>query len=359
MSTPDKTSRVLVYRLSEPKELEERDAALAQYLSAPGPGAPLEPWFESLPGGCFRWEDFGRLGRDRPGGALPGGAAEARRAAAAYMKAANEAANRSRAARGLDRNRHPDPFPIESLQPTSVRRVRSRQTGRDDHWLTIWTTALPATPRTEGGRSLVLGSTVELRVGEGRRVIGVVSRARPWSAVAIRPALRHSEDGDHAHGGGAGSEMEPALVYLLDNPFEPQRFLAPCWLIEPEDQESHHARRLWPASDHTVLPEMAVEERDGEATVTALVLTEGRRAARTEHGEEWRVRWSVANLGKFLAGERRVSASSSTSLPGPGIYQVELELEHAPTGAVRSTHSRIAVAPRQSEKRDPHTFIQS
>jgi hypothetical protein len=167
----------------------------------------------------------------------------------------------------------------------------------------------------------------------------------------------HSQHDHHPHEEGiglegGGSEEEPALVYLMDNPYEPQRFLAPYWLIPPEDQESHHARRLWPASDHTVLPEIAVEGQNGEATVRAQVLMEGRQIVDAEHGHSWRVRWSVANLRDFIAGECRVSTGSSATLPGPGIYQVELELEHLPTGALRSTHSQIAIGPRESEKPD-------
>jgi hypothetical protein len=347
-------TRVLVYHLYQQEELEERDIALEHHLAAPGPGAPIEPWFESLPGGCFRWEDAGRLHGSQFGGTLPGSAAAARAAAAAYMRAANDATARFRAARGIDRNRFPDPFPIESLQPADVRRVRSKQTGRDDHWLTTWSLFLPCTPGLEGGRSLVFGATVELRVGEGSRVVSVVSRVRPWRAVSSRPALAYSSDDEHAR-----EVHAPALVYISDNPFEPQRFLAPCWLIAPEDEESHHARRFWPASDHTVLPEIVVEDQDGEGTVRALVLTERQRATVVEHGAEWQLRWSVATLREYIAGEHRASEGSSAPLPGPGIYQVELELEHVATGAVRSTHSQIAIGQAQPRNRELQSFSQS
>jgi len=348
--------QLLVYRLYEQHELEERDAALERHLAAPGPRAPLEPLFSALPGGCFRWEDAGRVHGDGATGLFPPTAGAARGAAAAYMRAANEAAARFRQARGIERRRHPDPFPTASLTPGIARRVRSRTTGRDDHWLTTWSILLPSTPGSEGGRSLVLGATVEVRVGAGGQVVGVVSRVRPWRSALVRPALEltHLEDDGNEH-----TTDEAAIVYVSDNPYEPLRFLAPCWATEPEDEESHHARRLWPACDHTVLPEIFVEEQRGEATASARVLTERYQVTPVEHGKDWRVRWSVATLAEYIAGRRRITEGSFVPLPGPGIYQVELELEHLPTRALRSTHRQVSILLPPSESRQPRSFTQS
>jgi hypothetical protein len=93
--------------------------------------------------------------------------------------------------------------------------------------------------------------------------------------------------------------------------------------------------------------------------VRALVLTERQRATVVEHGAEWQLRWSVATLREYIAGEHRASEGSSAPLPGPGIYQVELELEHVATGAVRSTHSQIAIGQAQPRNRELGSFPQS
>jgi hypothetical protein len=279
------------------------------------------------------------------------------------MRGVNEAAARYRQSRGIERSRHPDPFPLATLAPTAARRVRSRRTGRDDHWLTTWSAQLPSTPGPEGGRSSVVGATIELRVGAGGQVLSVVSRVRPWRESFARPCFDmsqtngdhgHHDDGDHEHhdaGDHQGSDEEPAIVYVSDNPHEAMRFLAPCWAIPPADEESHHARRLWPACDHTVLPEILVTDQRGEASVSAQVLTGKYEVVDAPHGDEWRVRWSVATLAGFIAGERRVNDGSSAPLPGPGVYHVGLELEHLETGALRSTYSQIAVAPARAESR--------
>ena len=358
------TRPVFVYCLYDEDALEERNAALAEYLAPPGPGSPIDLWVEPLPGGCFRWEDAGRLRRTEWSAPLPESAADARRSAAAYMRAANEAAARLRGERGLDRARHPDPFPIDSLEPVETRRIRSNSDDSYDQWLTMWRTVLPSGAGKGRDRALVIGAIVEVRVGAGGHVVAGVCRARPWRAVAARPALSYAAEngashhhrgevshGDHDHGGHAHNGEQPVIVYILDNPYEPQRFLAPCWLIAPSaEEEDHHARRLWPASDHTVLPEIFVEQHGDEATVWPLVLAAGRQVVAVEDGEDWRVRWSVAGIADYGAGERQILRGTNAPLPGPGIYYVELQLEHLPTGAVRSTYQQIAVG-RPAEDR--------
>jgi hypothetical protein len=265
----------------------------------------------------------------------------------------------------MDRARYPDPFPIESLEPVETRRIRSHTDDRDDQWLTTWRTVLPSGAPEARDRALVIGAIVEVRVGAGGHVVAGVCRARPWRAVAARPALnyvaeqvqshQHHGDGSHpgAHRGHGEHDAQPPIVYIQDNAYEPQRFLAPCWLIPPRDQEEdHHARRLWPASDHTVLPEIFVEQRRGEATVWPLVLAAGQQVVAVEDGEDWRVRWSVAGIANYGDGERRIIRGTNAALPGPGVYYVELELEHLPTGAVRSTYQQIAVGRPLPDRRE-------
>jgi hypothetical protein len=108
-----------------------------------------------------------------------------------------------------------------------------------------------------------------------------------------------------------------------------------------------------------VLPEILLEEQNGEATVFALVPAERREMTVIEHGKDWRVRWSVANLTEYLEGKRRLTHGTFVSLPGPGIYQVVLEVEHLPTGALRSTHRQIPIAVPTSRNVKRRPFSQS
>lgn len=350
---PDAAEDVLVYRLYEQEVLDDRAGAVARGLAAQG---AVEPWFESLPGGCFRWEDEAR-GRGPGGGGLVATAGAARDAAAAFMQATNEAAGRSGASeRGLR------PFATESLRPLEVRSVPTGARARAEHWVTRWALFLPPTPGPERDRTPVVGATVDVRVAANGQVFGVVSRARPWSSVAARPALEWSADGHaathehadphgshtgHEHAAPGGDHAQRELVYVCDSPEEPQRFYAPCWLIPPEDEESHHARRLWPASDHTILPEILVDAQDGGGTAWAQVLGPRGRAVVIEDGDEWSVGWSVADLQEYVDGARRVFTATSAPLPSPGVFQVELEVVHRPTGAIRTTHRQVSIgAPR-------------
>jgi hypothetical protein len=47
-----------------------------------------------------------------------------------------------------------------------------------------------------------------------------------------------------------------------------------------------------------------------------------------------------------------VTEGSYALLPGPGLYHVELEVEHMDTGAVRSTTAQIPVALPAGDKPD-------
>lgn len=332
--------RVLVYRLYESQDLSERDTMVERYLAGAGPGQAIEPQYASLGGGCFRWSDTGRLDRNTRPDLLPRNEVDARKAAISFMTKANEAASRYRTQRGLNIEQHPNPFALESLLPGSARRVRSRVSGHDDHWMTSWNIWLPSSHSQT--RSLVVGATLEIRLGARGQVVSVVSYVRPWRAVVSRPALPWPQD-EHGH------KDEPALVYVADPPSERLRFLSPCWLVPPDDEEDHHARRLWPACDHSVLPEIVIEEHDGTATAWPVVLTPDGGSFVTEHGDEWKVRWAIASLEQFIRGDVEASSGTNAHLRGPGLYQVALEVEHVPTGAVRSTHRQVSLALRDVE----------
>jgi hypothetical protein len=331
-------SRVLVYRLYEPDELDHRSFTLERLLVAGGPGRPIRAQFQAMPAGCFRYFDRGRMGRNERGDLLPRDEAAARRVAFEYMRGVNEAAARHRSARALDVGRHPDPFPLAALRPGRAWRVRSPEAGTDDHWMTSWTVWLPVSMLPRSRQVPVIGATVEVRVGARGQVVGVVSRARPWHAVMSRPAFAWGADDPH------GGHDRPELVYIADNPHEPQRFWSPCFAVASHGENGGHAhRQLWPACDHTVMPELVVQHHEGEATVRALVLTAGRKTRLVEHGRDWVVRWSTATLEQFAAGERRLVEASAAPLPDTGLFHVELTVEHTLTGAIRSTYAQVPV----------------
>ena len=190
---------------------------------------------------------------------------------------------------------------------------------------------------------------MELRVGARGRVIGVISRARPWRSIASTAVLpweaeadQHADDGhgDHHHG-ATGTASEPEVVYICDQLDEPQRFLAPCWLIPPADDRAHHSRRYWPASAHTLIPEIQLGRTGGRLVAHAVVMQSRQVRTAVPHGRDWRIRWSVATLPEFLAGERRVVESTELVLPIPGLYQLELHVEHIGTGAIRTAQRQV------------------
>lgn len=355
------SEHVYVYRHCSDEVVERRAAVIARLLATSGPGEVLAPSFAALPGGGFRWRDGGRLRAGQAGRDLPATPEAAEAAAVAFFTDLNRRAAQYRRAQHLEATQLPDPFPATGLVKDGTRRVSTRPGGADDHWLTSWMLTLPVSPSVRAAPAVVLGGVVDVRVGVRGRVVGVCSRIRPWTDAVVRPRLEWAGDpegrdeaphhDDHADG-RAHDETEPRLVYVLDPPHERQPLLAPFWKLPGHDGEDHHARHVWPASDLSLLVEIVIDESDGEATAYAAVAAAGQRMIAVEHGRDYRLRWAVADLPGFLVGERKVTTGTFALLPGPGLYQVALEVEHVASGAVRSTCQQVAIA-RRGEAASP------
>lgn len=343
---------VLVYELFGDDELRDRAAGLPEALQFQ-PGS--RGWFEGLPGGCFRWEDESIATGEAAQGSLLDSATAARRAAQQFMRDVN-AAYESKS-RSVERPASGQllPFAVDILRPGAVRRVSARG-ARREHWFSSWTAWLPTTPGSEGGRAPVWGATVEIRVTGLGSTMAVVSRVRPWRRAQPRPVYeitpaekseRQHEAGEHAHRHDGAREdatfEQPSLVYVADNPFEPQRYWSPCWLVAPDDEEEHHhSRRLWPACDHTILPEILIMDEAEETSLWAEVLGPQQTSQVVEHGDTWRLHWSVASLPDLLVGSRTETEGTHVSL-GEGLYQVGLQVTHVPTGATGTTTTQVPV----------------
>lgn len=342
------SDRVFVYQLFEQTKLDALAERLGGYLAAVGPGRPIEAAFEALPDGGFRYADNGRFSRGDAPDLLATNAEAARREALAFMRGVNEAAARDAQRTGRDPSHEPRPFPVDFLVPGGTRRVRVPNTKIDDHWLTCWRARLPVMPGPRTPAAPVVGATIEVRVGARGQVVMVVSRVRPWQAAAMRPAYtwKPNDEGGKHHDEKGRAHEPPALIYLSDNPGEPQRFLSPCFLVPPSNEEHRHGgRRLFPACDHTVLPEIIVRERRGERTAIAIMPNAQGTIDLLQHGRDWRLTWSLATLSDFISGEMATSEGTSLSLPGMGLFQIAVLVENRRNGAIRSTHRQIAAGP--------------
>lgn len=199
----------------------------------------------------------------------------------------------------------------------------------------------------------MFGGEVELRIGPRGQVVGVVSHIRPWTAVFPRQALappRTGED-DHSHDDLHENEAaRPRLCYVMEAMRSPQRFLSPCW-VRPRIADEPHThrdptRRLFPATDLSLIIELDVQHGDDDATVRVIALGAAGKASLLQHGGAWRVAWRWATLDGFARGGAERSNGSSVRLPGPGLYQVEVVIEDLARENVQSTCAQIPVLPK-------------
>ena len=327
--------RVRAYRLCSADVLEARDRLVAQFLPAVGTGRALAPSYAPFGDGAFRYADDGRLYANDTPHLLASDDNAAKRAALEGMRAVN-----ALAAREVERTGAaavPAPFCLDFLVPGAARKIRQPGSGRDDHWLTLWGVRVPSLVGATNARAPVIGATLDVRVGAGGRIVGVTSRIRPWDAVITRPAFApvpaQGED-----------DATAPIIYVSDQPGEPLTYLAPCYLVPPESEEHGHGlRRLYPACDLTLLPEIFTFEREGQTIAIAIAPNAAGKADVLEHGDEYQLTWSIASLTDYLEGSRRIVQASTLAMPGPGIHQVELLVVQPRTGARRSTHLQISV----------------
>jgi hypothetical protein len=212
-------------------------------------------------------------------------------------------------------------------------------------------------------------------------VLALVSAIRPIVGRIIRPAFalpnanhddqqKHDDGGGHEHsdeGGhhehagaphGPGKSDAPVIVYVLEGPDSPQRFLAPCYvdpaiLEDPERSRSasggheHGHGNLLPACDHTLMPRLIVEQ--GESGARVRVVLHGDRGAvvTPATNADYRLMWAVATQDEFVEGEYFEDDAAVLELPAPAIYHVELTLEHVPTEAIVTTYDYIPVPGKQ------------
>lgn len=238
------------------------------------------------------------------------------------------------------------PFPVASLQPGTVQRVPAGA-ATPEHWFTSWAMSLPATPEPAATRAPVWGATVEIRIGAHGKPVTVIARTRPWKRVLTEPAYPTTPDdqqnhGDHHNNGSDNDHAEaPPLVYIADHPFESQRHWSPCWLLAPEDEaEYHHGRRLWPACAYSILPEILVVDDQETASLWAELLGARQHSEVVEHGDTWRLRWSIASLPDLLTGAVSHAEATSVTIEA-GLHHVALEVTHVPTGATRTTTTQV------------------
>jgi hypothetical protein len=305
---------ITVYELIDADRLVENATRIGELLFRMPRGGVGRSFAVSPICGWLLYSDHTQLRRSRRKRRLPDDAAAARAAARRFLAAAAAQAPALRAL-GL-----PPLFPaqLEDAETTLVFHPRLPQV---DHWLCRLTPHLST--RTADNESVpVIGSSIDLRIGELGEVIGLSSRWRPCVRGLSRPATAHPERA----GVGATHSQPPQQVYLLAGQNAPQRFLAPYWI---ETGEEHPG--LIPASDCSLLATIVELERaDGVELWAAVAGGSG----------QYDLSWATWSLLLPQDGFRELGSTLSVFVP-LGVHNVALNVQDRATGAITQTQSTV------------------
>lgn len=332
---------IFVYRLVEPTLVEERAPDIARALfdmSSLQDGA--KRFWIAPASGCMSFVDDAELWRSTATSSPPSQAEAARKIAQQFIEEAPQKLRDDR------RKKYPAIFPIYPARLEHLETKAAPARGRTgiDHWLSRWMAYLSTGVGDEAVP--VENGIVDIRVGARGKIIGVWSNWRPLAGAPQseeRLSPPKGIEAPAAHGPSAlapinkpsvaGNEQDAharaELVYSLAGTDEPQRFLAPYYLLN-----DGHSSLLWPASGHSLLVRIGKRETSDGVELRALVV--GPRALRDVryHWARWRpdVGWSGRFEELSTSGDARLEA---------GVHNVVLTVEDRRTKAIAQTQAMI------------------
>ena len=164
------------------------------------------------------------------------------------------------------RQEAPGPRPHARETPPPLRPVETLLAARPDrsgwdHWLYR---AQPQLDNNAGSKLDVVGTAIEIRVGDGGTITNVSWRFRALtgqSTSSPSQSLEIANDED-------GNPRENRQIYVLDGDGVPQYYLSPYHIVNVEDEYA-----LVPACAHSLVVELGVIARDdGSSDVTAVTM---------------------------------------------------------------------------------------
>jgi hypothetical protein len=168
----------------------------------------------------------------------------------------------------------------------------------------------------------VLGAPVEVRIGEGNRVVGFFSAWRPYDRTTLERRLPPSVQDQ---GGPDSSTPPPPLRYVLGE--GPTQVLAPYYLrtISTEDDDGEPSAELIPASPLSLTAKIVVTAV-GDRLQLVLEVAPG--AGDVPLGYEWHAR----PLDPAVGSIETTSTGKELALPA-GDYEIEAVVTTRTSGA--------------------------
>jgi hypothetical protein len=348
-----------VYRIVPPQMLLRHQLRLGKLLFGHiEPNANNRVFKVSPSSGCVSFVDYSRLWTGDESYALPEKSQEVEKKARIFLQTANKIFSNDREIikDGLNRIWF---FP-RYFEKIDVRAVFGAGESRADHWLCRFKTFLPSgnkdtqsyeRPKTNHSDDLttVIGAKVELSIGSGNEVlgdksyiIGLWSTWRPTFPVPILsekyPPPKKNNVGNLGNNSDANSEHSLQLYYATNSEAEPQKFVAPNYLVT-ELEESHE----FPASPYSVVVRILLHyENDGSAVLSSLVVgKDGKIMSANEVQSRFKHYWAYWRLDTGNPQDFQELGNGTQIKLNHGVYNVVLVLSHIQNGSTKSTQEVV------------------
>jgi len=143
----------------------------------------------------------------------------------------------------------------------------------------------------------------------------------------------------HKHENGA----DTSLLYLVEGSGEPQIYLAPYYQSDDVSEEHPHGLSLRPACVYSLIIDIAVEQTADGARLVAVVMDSEGKMVPVASREDYQLSWLYARLEYLETGDVTETDTQELHLSMPGVYHVEIAVEHRLTEAQRTTYRQIVV----------------
>ena len=309
---------LLVHRLLDAAILEDNAALLGETLF-PGLSADPEQSFRVSPNsGWLSYAHHGELFTERTFQTLPRSDGDAFKVAERFFADANTRIKNSEPLRAAGL---PPLFPAQAKRHTAAL-AWSRGQSQADHWLCRYEVFVTSSHAFGARNAPLWGAGVDVRVGNGGKVVGLSLRYRlPVSNLESNELPPAEEEHDEHE----AEQAEPVLVYRAEGEHAPQTHYLPYHLLA----DGHHVG-FAPAAEHAFTARILEARQPGGTRLYAVV--DGGSGAFAYAWGHWRIDAERAFVDAGTAH------SISLDL---GVFNVILNVTDRATGVVLQTQSVV------------------
>ena len=355
-----------VYELVKPEVIVKYKRVIAETLFKMKSLSEDNKSFRVSPAsGCIFFSDNNKLWKATRTNSLPPNMVTAKGISQRFLVQANRALMKSPR---INKAELPQLFPT-TIRHLDTKTVFNSESGKIDHWLSQFMVFLPLGTTKTGshiGTSLplvrrsstenisqgirpsesvipavetmidvpVIGSCIDIRIGSGGEIIGLWSQWRPYKKIIRAEKIAEPK---------VNSGNMPILYYPMEGDEEPQRFIAPNYLVI---SEGHY--NIFPASSYSLvihIEEELIDHGNKVRLIASVVNPDGSTSNKTALGQI-RYTWNAWRIDEGLISGLQDYGTSNTIDLKSGAYNVILVVENF-YGSIASTQALVYTRNRQ------------